>query len=299
MEIQRRQFLKESAFGLVLTALGPRAGSASPGPTSPFSALKSASIKIGGCDWSLRKEGQPGSFAAAKEAGLEGVEVSCGKGTEKLPISDPERRKLFLSEAKKHGLPIPSTCLEILHRDGLKNHPAAPRWVEEAIEPTRDLGAKVILLPFFGKQSINERAEQKAVADRLKPIAPIAEKAGVILGLENTISAEDNAWMLDRIASPAVKVYYDVGNSYINKFDIYQEVPWLGKDRICQLHLKDHGFLLGKGKIDFPRFLESVLKCGFEGWAMLETAVVTTVKEDFAQNAGYVRRLLEEKSRGA
>jgi sugar phosphate isomerase/epimerase len=193
-------------------------------------------------------------------------------------------------------MPIGGTCLEKLHEDNLKEHPDGPKWVEQSISATVGLGTKVILLPFFGKQQIKERAEQKATADRLKALAPLAQKAGVILGLENTISAEDNAWILDQVGSPAVKVYYDVGNSFYQKYDIYSEVAWLGKDRICQLHLKDNPNFLGKGAIDFPRFIEGVLKSGFEGWAMLETSSPTkVVKDDMATNANFVRGLLGEK----
>jgi hypothetical protein len=36
-------------------------------------------------------------------------------------------------------------------------------------------------------------------------ISPEADKAGVVLGLENTISAEDNARFLDRAGSSAVR----------------------------------------------------------------------------------------------
>jgi sugar phosphate isomerase/epimerase len=292
MKVPRRQFLKESAFGAaVLCVLGSR----SPAPARAL-ARAGARIRIGGCDWSLGKEGDPGAFSVARAAGLDGVEVSCGKGKDRLPLSDPEKQKRLLAEAAKNELPIPSTCLEILHRDGLKSHPEAVHWVEEAIPATKALGARVILLPFFGPRAINERSEQKAVAERLKPLAPLAEKAGVVLGLENTISARDNAWILEQVGSQAVKVYYDVGNSF-GKFDVYEEVPWLGKDRIAQIHLKDSRKLLGEGKIDFPRFVESILKSGFEGWAMLESAVVTTVEADFSRNARYVRGLLEKTAR--
>ena len=292
MEIQRRDFLKETAVGAALAAVfGHRLGAS---PLRPL--LEKQGIKIGGCDWSLQKEGNPEAFGVAKEAGLDGVEVSCGKGKEKLPISDEERQAKVLAESKKHGLAVPSTCLEVLHRDGLKDHADAPKWVKEAIAATKNLGAKVILLPFFGKQSINKRSEQEAVAERLKAVAPQAESAGIVLGLENTISAKDNAWILDQVKSPAVKVYYDVGNSFNNKFEIYNEVAWLGKERVCQIHLKDKAYL-GQGAIDFPRFLESVLKSGFGGWMMLETNVQKTVKEDFAANAAFVRKTLAEKSK--
>src|SRR6266516_1842426 len=82
----------------------------------------------------------------------------------------------------------------------------------EAIPITRQLGARVILLPFFGKGALQTKAEMDYVGDFLKEIGPEAEKTGVILGLENTNSAEDNARILDRAQSKAVLVYYDVGN---------------------------------------------------------------------------------------
>jgi L-ribulose-5-phosphate 3-epimerase len=296
MDITRRNFLEQSAFGAAAMAVLGHA----PGAMAWTSALKrAANIKIGGTDWNLGNEGKIGAFALAKEAGLDGVQVSLGgrgKKDPNLPMCDPEKQKEWLEESKKTGMPIGGTCLEKLHEDNLKEHPDGPKWVEQSIGATVGLGTKVILLPFFGKQQIKERAEQKATADRLKALAPLAQKAGVILGLENTISAEDNAWILDQVGSPAVKVYYDVGNSFYQKYDIYSEVAWLGRDRICQLHLKDNPNFLGKGAIDFPKFIEGVLKSGFEGWAMLETSSPTkVVKDDMATNANFVRGLLGEK----
>ncbi len=282
MTIRRRDFLRETAFGAaLLTVLGERAASFAAAPGGK------PAIRVGGPDWSLGKEGDPASFTLAKERELDGVEVSCGKGKEHLPLTDAAHREKFAAAARKEGLAIPSTCLEILHRDGLKDHPDAPKWVEEAIAITHALGAKTILLPFFGPKAIEKRAEQEAVADRLKPLAPLAEKAGVVLGLENTITAEDNARILDRVGSPAVKVYYDVGNSFPRGYDVYKEVAWLGKARLAQIHLKDGSTQVGKGKIDFPRFIEALVKSGFEGWTLLETS-----PKPMKEEAAYVRGLL-------
>jgi sugar phosphate isomerase/epimerase len=260
---------------------------------------RAADIQVGGTDWNLKQTGKIELFAAAKEATLDGVQVSLGgRETEvpNLPMCAPERQKQWIEESKKTGMVIGGTCLEILHRDNLKDHPKGPQWVEQSIGATKALGTQVILLPFFGKQQIKERAEQKAVAERLKALAPLAEKAGVVLGLENTISAEDNVWILDQVGSKAVSVYYDCGNSFNQKYDIYKEIVWLGKDRICQLHIKDNPHFLGKGSIDVPKFMDAVLESGFKGWAMLETDCPTkVVKDDFIANATFVRELLKKK----
>jgi L-ribulose-5-phosphate 3-epimerase len=296
MDISRRSFIQQSAVGAAfMTVLGLKPDAMA----WTDAARRRANIKIGGPDWSLRLEGKIEAFATAKESNLEGVQVSLGgrgaKELANLPMCDPEKQKLWLEESKKTGMPIGGTCLEILHQDNLKEHANGPKWVEQSIEASKALGTKVILLPFFGKQQIKERAEQKATADRLKVLAPLAEKAGVVLGLENTISAEDNAWILDQVQSKAVSVYYDVGNSFSQKYDVYKEIAWLGKDRVCQLHLKDGANFLGKGPIDYPKYIEAVLKTGFEGWAMLETSTPTkVVKDDFATNAAYVRELMKK-----
>ena len=163
----------------------------------------------------------------------------------------------------------------------------------ESIPLTKKLGARVILLPFFGKGALQTRAEMDYVAHFLKEIGPEAEKTGVILGLENTISAEDNARILETAQSRAVLVYYDVGNSFNNGFDIYKEIPWLGKDRIGEFHLKDNPHLLGQGKIDFERVIEAIVGIGFSGWAQLETVAPSgDIKKDMKTNLDYIRALL-------
>jgi sugar phosphate isomerase/epimerase len=283
MKIDRRELLGSVLGGVLLSVLGPR-GLAAAAPK----------IRIAGCDWSLGKAGDPASFALAREAGLDGVEISCGNPKDALPLAGPDRLKTFREASEKSGLPVASTCLEVLHRDPLKSHADAPKWVAQAIEPTRQLGAKMILLPAFFKNSYDTREEQQVVADRLKELAPRAEKAGVVLGLENVLPAEDNAWILDRVGSPAVKVYYDVENPVeIKKYDPVRELALLGKDRLGQIHLKDKAPVFGEGRIDFPKVIETILKTGFEGWLVIETyQTPKDVKGVFSKNAAFIRNLL-------
>jgi len=90
-----------------------------------------------------------------------------------------------------------------------------------------------------------------------------------------------------------VLVYYDVGNSQQNGFDIYKEIRWLGKDRICEFHLKDNPRLLGSGLIDFPKVIDAIVAIGFAGWAHLETVAPSgNVKGDMKTNLAYIRGLL-------
>ncbi len=250
-------------------------------------------LKIGVTDWNLDQEGKVQAVGLAKKLGFDGVEVSIGVGTERLPLSNPDLQKQYLEASKKTGLPIASTYLEMLHRNVLKSDPLARKWVADSIPITRNLGARVILLPFFGKGALKTPQEMDYVADFLKEIAPEAEKAKVILGLENTISAQDNARILDRAKSRSVQVYYDIGNSTHGKFDVLKEIRWLGKERICQFHFKDNPHYLGQGTIDLPAVLEAIADIGFSGWAQLETdSPSKNVEADLSKNLKYVRDLM-------
>jgi sugar phosphate isomerase/epimerase len=127
---------------------------------------------------------------------------------------------------------------KFLHDNGLKSDPLAGKWVLDSIRLTRALHTKVLLLPFFSRWALQTKAEMDYVGDALRDLAPEATKAGVILGLEDTISAEDNVRIMERSRSANVLVYYDVGNSTQAGFDPVKEIRWLGRERICQFHLK-------------------------------------------------------------
>lgn len=254
-----------------------------------------AGLKIGVTDWNLRLAADPKALELGAQLGFEGVEVSLGREPVdgRLKLDDAALQAQYLAESKRLGVAIAGTCLDILHRNYLKNDPLGAKWVAAGIPITQRLGARVMLLPFFGKGALQTPQEMDYVADVLKDLAKEAEKAGVILGLENTLSAEDNARILDRVGSPAVKVYYDVGNSTTNGYDIYKEIPWLGAERICQFHLKDNPHYLGEGKIDFERVLRLIGQIGYRGFANLETnSPSKDIPADMRRNLAYIRQLI-------
>jgi hypothetical protein len=86
----------------------------------------------------------------------------------------------------------------------------------------------------------------------LKELAPAAEKAGVDLGLEDTISAEDNVRIMERAGSPAVRVYYDVGNSTNNGFDVVKGDPVAGRTADLPDASEGQSALFGRRVHRFP-----------------------------------------------
>lgn len=255
----------------------------------------SGGLKIGATDWNLRLTVKPEAVAVAKQLGFDGVQISIGRKIVdgKMPLDNPELIAQYRAESEKHSLPIDSTCLDRLHDDCLKSHGVdAQKRVAEGIRITKAVGVRVMLAPFFGKCEL-AAGDLEYTGDVLRELGPEAEKAGVVLGLENTLSAEDNVRIMERAKSPAVLVYYDVGNSTNWKHDVLREIPWLGRDRICQFHLKDNPHYLGEGSIDFRRILQEIRDIGFDGYANLETdAPSGSIEADMKRNLGFVRGLM-------
>jgi len=281
MHISRRTFL--STGGAAFALGGSRL------------AARPRGLKVGVPDWNLRLTGKVDAVELASRLGFEGVQVSLGRKPVdgKLPLDDPATQQEFLAASKAHKIPLDGTCLDILHVNYLKNDKLGQKWVADSIPITKRLNARVILLPFFGKGALTTHEEMDYVGDALREIAHEAEKAGVVLGLEDTISAEDNARIMERAKSPAVLTYYDVGNSTQGGFDVVKEIRWLGKNRICQFHLKDNPHYLGEGKIDFPSVIKAIDDIGFRGYANLETESPSkSVEDDMSRNLHFVRRLL-------
>ena len=294
MPLTRRQTLQAFAGAAAAAALWPREA------LRAYAAGKGVRFKIGVTDWNLKQEANPAAVELAQRLGFDGVQVSIGKGTDRLPLSDPALQQTYLAESKRVGLPLASLCLEILHRNYLKNDPLGQRWVAEAVPIAKALGVKVILLPFFGKGALETQAEKEHVGDALREVAPLAQQAGIILGLEDTISARDNVRIMERTKSPAVLTYYDVGNSTKNGFDVIEEIRWLGADRICEVHLKDNPGYLGQGKIDFPAVVDALADIGFKQWAELETDTPSgSVEKDMATNLAYIRGVIAKRNAAA
>src|SRR6266446_6996929 len=280
MTISRRSFLSGSTGVLGLSSFRSAWG-------------RTRALRIGVTDWNLHLTGKVEPVETAARLHFDGVQVSLGRKPidGKLPLDDAVTQQQFLTAAKMHKIPIDGTCLDILHVNYLKSDKLGQKWVADSIPITKKLDARVILLPFFGKGALTTHEEMDYVGDALREIAPEAEKAGVILGLEDTISAEDNVRIMERAKSPAVLTYYDVGNSTQGGFDVVKEIRWLGKDRICQFHLKDNPNYLGEGKIDFPPILKAIEDIGFHGFANLETDSPShVIEQDMGKNLRYVRR---------
>jgi sugar phosphate isomerase/epimerase len=231
-------------------------------------------LRVGIMDVILGYPSSADAFAAAGKIGFQGIQVMLGASTGpgRLVLSDRELQQRILKSSAEHHVAITSAYLDIMHRDCLQSSEVARTWVRESIRIAKVLNAGIVELASFFKCGLNAAADIDRLVSALRELAPDALRAGVVLGIENTLSAQDNARILDIVGSSAVKVWYDVGNSTnMGHFDVPQEIRFLGKERICQIHIKDKGYL-GSGDVNVKACLEAILDIGYTGWCVFETA---------------------------
>ena len=262
--LTRRQMLRRTAQAAAALAVCS--------PLSPLlSATEKRRFKIGACDWSIGKLADLAGFEVARQIGLDGVQVSLGTATDDMKLRQPEVQQHFKEAAKKAGVQIASLAIGELNNVPYKSDARTEAWVNDSVPVMRALGVKVVLLAFFGKGDlVGDTAGTDEVIRRLKIVAPRAMQAGVVLGLESWLSAEDTLRIMDRVGSPAVKMYYDVCNSTDRGYDICKEIRQLGKERICEFHLKENGCLLGKGPVNFEKVRDAINDIGYAGWMQIE-----------------------------
>jgi sugar phosphate isomerase/epimerase len=235
----------------------------------------SRGFRIGACDWSLGKTADVAALEVAREVGLDGVQVSLGTEANDMSLRLPGVQLGYREAAERTGVEVASLAIGELNNIPFKSDPRAMDWVRGSIQTAQAMGCRVVLLAFFHKGDLKgDRAGTDEVVRRLRELAPEAEKAGVALGIESWLSAEEHMDIVDRVGSPAVQVYYDVANSEKMGYDIYEEIRWLGRKKvICEFHMKENGALLGGGKVDFQRVRQAIDAIGYTGWLHMEGAI--------------------------
>ena len=259
-----------------------------------WAAKKPGGVKLGVTDWNLRQRGKVEALALGAKIGFQGVEVSLApaEDPDKLALEDHALLARYVAESARLGIAVAGTALTECNRVCMVSEKRAQRWLAAAIPITAHLKARVVLIPFFSQCELKQPSQTDSLVGILKEHAPAAERAGVKLGLENYLSAEENVRIMDRVGSRAVMVYYDLKNSFDAGHDPYRELKWLTAKRVCQIHLKDKAYL-GEGVIDYVKGMKMIGEIGYRGFANLETAAPSgSVERDMRRNLNYIRGLM-------
>jgi L-ribulose-5-phosphate 3-epimerase len=254
-------------------------------------------VRVGMTDWNLGQRGDITKIALAREIGLDGIQVSVQYPTDGKPtLRDTKTQEAFRRAALDNGIQICSLAIGNPGKSRMPMHtsPAFAILLVEAVEIAHNLGTNNILLPILGDSHIDmtNQAQVDTFVATMKEVARYAERYGVVVGLEDWISAEDNIKLMDAVGSDYVASYYDAHNIVSRVKDIYVEPKMLGK-RISQIHVKNANMLLSTpgGKMDWPRMAQEYYDIGYRGWYVLETGSPTRdIVADTRANIEYVKK---------
>lgn len=226
--------------------------------------------------------------------GLSGIELQTAQGDPNLWDMDAVRR--YKQEGYRWGVAFPSLSGIWGRGVSIRHSPVAGVQLLQSIRAAEALGSSVILVAFFRDNcpSMEDESEYGPVVELLRQAAPFARDAGAVLGLENSLSPADNAKLVDLIADPAVKVYYDLDNCeyYQHTGQAVPGIELLGKERICAVHVKNEERLIEEpGRVDWRAAFAAFQRIGYDGWYVFESQHPSREQmiESTARNIRFIR----------
>jgi L-ribulose-5-phosphate 3-epimerase len=313
---RRQALLAGASLAMGASALFQSSAAAAPAPPAdpaPAQPSPTRRFPVAADDLFLLQRQKLKAFAIAQKCGLDGVSVDMGgmpEGKElRNELRKPEVRQQFLDESKKTGVAICSLGFFGMYAHVYPDTPIAQAITEEWVDTMEKMNVKLGFLPLMTKGGTMREPEHADLRRRtiklLKGVAPRAERGGVVLGIESNLDGDGYKRFLDDIGSPAVKAFYNPGVGLENKFDVYQDLRTLGKDRIAALHIEQGAVapekfehLLGEGPIDFRKLKAAVDDIGWSGWLSIarsrKQGRERKVEENFTHNAKFLHTVFSE-----
>lgn len=232
-------------------------------------------LKIGHRAASMQMVGNLEVFKVARQiSDLSGVELQVAQGDPNLRDWDTVRE--YKKEADRWGIHIPSLAGVWDRGVSIMKSPSAGLNLVNSVRAAELLGASVILVAFFRDNApdMSSEASFGPVVKLLQDVAPCASDAGVTLGLENSLSPADNRKLVDLVDHRNVKVYYDLHNMahYGHGEEAVPGIKLLGKERICQVHVKNRDMRLDEeGLVDWKPAIQAFNEIEYEGWFVFES----------------------------
>jgi sugar phosphate isomerase/epimerase len=217
------------------------------------------------------------AFARAKRIGFAGVEVALSRDE----LRSRARLESLRRATAASGLAVPSIVLgEHSDLGGISDSdPVVAEQARDdatqAIDWAAELGAGVILLPFFGRAELVEEADIDRAGDAFRPLCDLAGGRGVVLCYEGTLPATRIRVLADRVASRAFGCYFDLANPVVRGLDSATEIRTLG-ELVRRVHFKDARVdagdcAPGRGRVDYAASFAALTEIGYDDWLVLET----------------------------
>jgi alpha-L-rhamnosidase len=252
----------------------------------------------------MLKRQKIGAIELAKEVGADGLELDLGGLGKNISfdnkLSDKKQRDLFISECNRLGIQFSSLALSAFYGQSFARRDNYEQLLDECISTMKAMGIKVAFLPLGNQSDIVKEPElYSIVLERLKVAAKKAEAAGVVIGIETTLPAKEEAKLLDKIHSPAIKSYVNFSSVLKRKGNIIKDLKTLGKDRIIQIHATNtDGFWIENDPaLNMPEIKKTLDKMGWSGWLVVERSRdvkdVHNVKKNYTANTLYLKSVFQ------
>lgn len=260
--------------------------------------------KIGLIDLMLLKRQKLGAISLAKELGADGVEVDMG-GLGNRPTFDNQLlidsvRSQFLKTAKELGVEIFSLAMTGYYAQSFCNREEYIRSIEDCIATMKLMNVTTAFLPLGVQCDLKKNPRVRdSVITRLRMAGKMAEKAGVVIGIETSLSAAEEVTLLKQIGSPAIKIYFNFSNPLKERRDLITELKILGKDRICMMHAsnKDSVWLQNDPQINMVQVKQALDEMGWTGWLVVERSRDANkprdVKGNYGANTSYLKKIFQ------
>lgn len=268
------------------------------GALLPFAPLllakgKKQRYKIAVIDLMILKRQKLSALPLAKEIGADGLEVDMGglgnRPTFDNKLADPEIRKQYLDKAKELNLEICSLAMTGFYAQSFAKRDGIEKTIGDCIDTMQQMDIKTAFLPMGVQGDLVKNPELRSlIIERLKLIAPMAEKAGIVIGIETALSAAEEVKLLDEVGSKAIRIYFNFSNALEAGRDLHEELKILGKNRICQIHCtdKDGVWLQNNTRIDMKKVKATLDKMGWKGWLVIERSRDASKPQDVRGNFG-------------
>jgi L-ribulose-5-phosphate 3-epimerase len=267
-------------------------------------------MKIGAMTTSFRKPFNE-SLEAAAALQVDGVQIWATEITYYNPKHrvgelDPEEtgaveQEKLRVDLKRLNLEISALCGD-LGRGFIK-----PDHISEDVEKTKQmmdlcaaLGVKVLTSHIGTIPDDPQSKGWKTAAAALEEIGAHGDRIGVYFASETgPESGADLAKFLRSLKTKSVRANYDPANLTMMGFDAIQGVYDLG-DLIVHTHAKDgkrpgpdcKEVPLGKGDVDWPRYLRALKEIGYDGYLTIEREVGENPAADISTAASFLREQL-------
>jgi sugar phosphate isomerase/epimerase len=286
---------------LVQSPMGSLADQAS---THPVAVGEPQRYRIAVCDWMILKRQKLGAFELARAIGADGLELDLGslgpRVTLANALTNTAVRQQFLDEAAKQQVGISSMAMSAFYVHSFSDRSNACEMALECIQTMKQMGVKTAFLPLLGESDMAlDGNGKRRIVDRLKTIAPQAEAAGVVIGLETTLDAKEQIKLLEDLGSPAFKAYVNFANVLQAGRDLPAELRLLGKDRICMIHCTDSDgvWLQENTRLDLHKVKQTLDEMGWSGWLVVERSrrleYLRDVRKNFSTNVLYLKSVFQ------